>query len=388
MAFIKNRNMRLENKYVSAYNRDKMKKGAETSMLFEKFKQGINLGGFLSQYEIITGDRSEDVLRRHFETFITEADIGRIASWGFDHVRIPMDGYLFWDRETKMLRKELVEVLDRCLAWCAEYHLSAVIDLHNITGHVFGQMEEPTPLMTEEDLREEFCSFWEQMAEHFAGFRKTILMFELFNEMADATGYRWNQLYQKAIRRIREKDSGRWILVGTNYVNSVSYLNQLELVEDPYVFYNFHYYEPNVFTHQRAHFSEEFSSFGEAVSYPGSMEAYQKFLEEHPQYRKEHPMLEKQDMRNDRALMLKYLEPAEKFVHDSGRELYCGEYGVIDSASETEAVKWLSDFIDLCSQYKIGHAMWNYKCLDFELVDLEGNVVRPKVLELLNEKNR
>ncbi len=357
-------------------------------MLFKKFRQGINLGGFLSQYEIITEDRDEEVLRRHFETFITETDIERIASWGFDHVRIPMDGFLFWDRETKSLKREPLEYLDRCLEWCAKYQLSAVIDLHNISGHVYGQMDVPTALMTEENLREEFRSFWEQMAEHFAGFRKTTLMFELFNEMADATGYRWNQLYKETIRRIREKDSERWVLVGSNYVNSASYLDRLDLVEDAHVFYNFHYYDPNVFTHQRAHFSEEFSGFGKAVTYPGSLEEYQEFLKEHPQYRKEHPMFGDEDVMNDKALMLKYLEPAEKFVKYSGRELYCGEYGVIDSASEAEAIKWLGDFIDICNEYKIGHAMWNYKCLDFELVDLEGNVVRPEVLELLKEKNK
>lgn len=51
-------------------------------MLFESFKQGINLGGFLSQYELIADAGSEESLHNHFETFITEDDIRRIASWG------------------------------------------------------------------------------------------------------------------------------------------------------------------------------------------------------------------------------------------------------------------------------------------------------------------
>ena len=65
-------------------------------MLFEKFKQGINLGGFLSQYEIVADLSSEETKKKHFETFIQEQDIQKIAQWGFDHVRIPMDGYLFF----------------------------------------------------------------------------------------------------------------------------------------------------------------------------------------------------------------------------------------------------------------------------------------------------
>ena len=49
---------------------------------FYGYKNGVNLGGWLSQcgYE-----------KEHIAGFITEADIDRIASWGCDHVRLPFD---------------------------------------------------------------------------------------------------------------------------------------------------------------------------------------------------------------------------------------------------------------------------------------------------------
>ena len=75
-------------------------------MLFEKFGMGINLGGFLSQYEIVADLSSEETKKKHFETFIQEEDIQKIAQWGFDHVRIPMDGYLFFNREKQALNEE------------------------------------------------------------------------------------------------------------------------------------------------------------------------------------------------------------------------------------------------------------------------------------------
>ena len=70
-------------------------------MLFEAFKQGINLGGFLSQYELIADANSQESLKEHFETFITQEDIKQIAGWGFDHVRIPVDGYYFMTGKQK-----------------------------------------------------------------------------------------------------------------------------------------------------------------------------------------------------------------------------------------------------------------------------------------------
>lgn len=356
-------------------------------MLFENFKQGLNLGGFLSQYELIADAGSEEALRQHFDTFITEGDIRRIASWGFDHVRIPVDGFLFLDKEKKCLREEPMAYLDRCIAWCAGAGLHAVIDLHNIEGHAFGQMDHPTPLMTEETLQDNFCLFWVRMAEHFSGYRKTLLLFELFNEIADATGYMWNRLYKRTVGEIREIDPERWILVGSNFVNSVGYLDRLDLVEDPYVFYNFHYYEPNVFTHQKAHFSEEFRAYSHTLTYPGDMTQYAAFLSQNERYGREHPLMTEKTTKNDRELMLALLSSAEKFVQYSGRELYCGEFGVIDSAPVEEAVKWIRDFVMECNRLKIGHAMWNYKCLDFELVDAENQIVRPEILAVLRELN-
>ena len=106
-------------------------------MLFENFKQGLNLGGFLSQYELIADSGSREALRCHFETFITEEAIRQIAAWGFDHVRIPLDGYLFFDKEKKCLKEKPLEYLDRCIGWCEKQGMNAVIDLHHIEGHVW-----------------------------------------------------------------------------------------------------------------------------------------------------------------------------------------------------------------------------------------------------------
>lgn len=357
-------------------------------MLFEKFKQGINLGGYLSQYEIVTDPSDPVRMKEHYETFITEEDLKQIAAWGFDHVRIPMDGMLFFDREKERLRPQPLYYLDRTLDVCRKVNLNAILDLHNIWGHKYGEMTLPTPLMLEEEPRETFLLFWKQMAEHLKDFHGITLLFELFNEIADATGYRWNSLYKEAVRTIRGIDKNRWILVGTNAVNSVAYLDRLDLLDDPYVFYNFHYYEPVVFTHQRAHFSEEMSAYNRPLSYPGDFTEYHEFLKEHPAYQKEHFLIGPDDMRNDERLMDQYLSYAKDFAAYSGRELMCTEFGVIDSAKEEEAVKWIRDFVAKCNAMGIGHSMWNYKELDFELLNMKGEVTRLKLLQALIELNK
>ena len=54
------------------------------------FQRGINLGGWLSQCT---------PTKEHYDTFITEQDLRTIASWGLDHVRLPID-YVLVEQKT------------------------------------------------------------------------------------------------------------------------------------------------------------------------------------------------------------------------------------------------------------------------------------------------
>ena len=64
--------------------------------VFEGYQKGVNLGGWISQcvsYE-----------KEHFDTFITKADIDRIAAWGLDHVRLPIDYDIIVSDDPQMKR--------------------------------------------------------------------------------------------------------------------------------------------------------------------------------------------------------------------------------------------------------------------------------------------
>lgn len=347
-------------------------------MFFEAYHNGLNLGGWLALHEIIAGP-SPARQERHFEAFITKTDIQRIAGWGFDHVRLPVSAYLLYDKQRRELAPPPLQYIHRCVGWCREAGLNLILDLHDIEGNVYGAMDSPMPLLAEPALGEAFCHIWELLAASFAGVREPRIAFELLNEVSDPSEYLWNKLWQEALRRIRAVDPERPVLVGSSGQNSVAYLDQLEVVEDPWVFYNFHYYEPLAFTHQRAHFSEEIREYGQTVTYPGDISGFGRFLEEHPEYQQKHALCRKEQT-NDRALMEKLCGLAIQFQKKTGKELYCGEFGVIDSAPPEEAAKWLKDLTGLLDSHRIGHALWNYKALDFGLLDTAGNLTAQPLL--------
>lgn len=364
-------------------------------MLYEKFRNGINLGGWLSQYDcIVPSPIREETLTEHLDTFITKEDLFQIQTLGLDHVRLPVSGYFLYDREKDVLRDACLSRIRQCFSWCEEMHLNVVLDLHDVWGNVYGAMEKPMPLLTDPDPKKIFIRIWQLLAEEFKdeyeGDGKITVMFELLNEVSDAGGafpkedpagsafdasrnsrYLWNQLYMEAISAIRKVDKSRWILVGANGQNHAVYLKELSIAEDPLVFYNFHYYDPMVFTHQRAGFSEEMREFNRIVHYPDDISSFTEYLEAHPKWKTKYALTGK-EKRNDHALMEKLLSSAFRFQQETGRELYCGEYGVIATAPSKDSRAWITDLRKLFDEHRIGHALWNYKYLDFGLFDMNG----------------
>ena len=61
--------------------------------------RGINIGGWLSQLDAIKEKDPDNFsgIDAHIESFITEKDFLQVKEWGFNHVRLPIDYYLFFD---------------------------------------------------------------------------------------------------------------------------------------------------------------------------------------------------------------------------------------------------------------------------------------------------
>jgi len=363
-------------------------------MLYQNFRNGINLGGWLSQYEYIAGQPlNEEHVGQHLASFITEQNIAEIAGWGCDHVRLPIDGNLLYEEKTDSLRKPVLDKIYDCIHWCDMYHLNLVLDLHDIEGNVWGAMDDAMPLLTDKRLWHRLVRVWELLTETLLPIRKPLLMFELLNEVSDASGaypaddptgsgwdvsgnseLLWNRLASDILAAIRRIDPERYVLIGSNGQNSAVYLKELQIVSDPHVAYNFHFYDPQVFTHQKAGFSEEMSEYNRTVHYPDDIRSFSEYLKTHPNFQSKYRLVAREPF-NNYALMKRLMQPAIQFIQDTGREIYCGEFGVIDEAPVSDAAHWIHDLCSIMDDNKIGHALWNYKYLSFGLVGLDNRPV-------------
>ena len=316
-----------------------------TLMRDRGFARGVNLGGWLSQC---------DYSRQRLDHFITESDIAVIASWGLDHVRIPVDYNVLEDGRTYF--DEGFARLSRAISWCRERGLHVVLDLHKTAGYSFDDGEAEGGFFSSGALQERFYRLWEELARRFGSLSGEVA-FELLNEVTDKTfSDAWNRVSTQCIRRIRAIAPDTLILLGGYYNNAAEAVPDLCPPADEHVVYNFHCYDPLAFTHQGAPWVQKLDQAAR------------------PSFA-------------DMALPADYFDrrfaPAIKAARERGAGLYCGEYGVIDRARPEDTLAWFRQIHDTFERHGIARCAWSYKQMDFGLSDQRLDGVREELVRLL-----
>ena len=140
---------------------------------FKGYKKGVDFGGWLSQC-VHT--------KEHYDTFISEEDVKTAASWGIDHIRLPIDYNLLED-ENGTPTDHGCGYIDNAVKWCKAAGLNIILDLHKTAGYSFDKGEGEFGFFDSEPLQERFMKLWDRIAERYAVSDGTIA-FELLNEVS------------------------------------------------------------------------------------------------------------------------------------------------------------------------------------------------------------
>lgn len=336
------------------------------------YKKGVNLGGWLSQccHE-----------KNHYDSFIQEKDIETIASWGADHVRLPLDYVLVQDEEGDFI-PEGFAYIDRCIQWCEVNGLNMILDLHKTKGFSFDFNENQYGFFEQEELQNRFYALWEKLASLYGKYKEKV-SFELLNEITDVKYAKlWNAIAKNTISKIRSITTETYILIGGVWNNSIDALEMLDLPYDDRIVYNFHYYGPLAFTHQQAYWidtmSPEFT-----IDYPASTQEYikgsienlnQDMVTSLAQY--DRPLLDQHYIEDQISIAI-------RISKERNVPVYCGEYGVIDRVNPKKALRWYQDIHNIFETYLIGRAIWTYKEMDFGIIDENRSVIQSEIIQLL-----
>ena len=194
-----------------------------------------------------------------------ENDVKILAENGFKALRLPIDLDLYAtnrdafvaDTTGKVelqMNDSIFIVLDSFVNWTERYGMSLTIDYHeydnsyNVTSS------------TDKKYLAMMASVWKAVVAHYASNEREDLFFELLNEpdMKDGkvTQANWTIAAQGMIDSIRTVDTKHTIIFGDAQWYSIALLAKRTPFTDDNIIYAVHSYEPYIFTHQSASWTE------------------------------------------------------------------------------------------------------------------------------------
>ena len=343
---------------------------------FDGYMHGVNLGGWLSQC---------DHTKERYDPFIVESDIEKIKSWGLDHIRVPVDYNLVED-EAGNFKEEGFAYIQKAIDWAGKCGLNMVLDLHKTYGYSFDAGEGESGFFENEAYQERFYKLWNELSKRYGRYSERVA-FEMLNEVTDkAYSDSWNRISTECIKVIRRNAPDVKILLGGYYNNSIEALADLELPYDENVIYNFHCYEPLVFTHQGATWADGMRAdfrMPFAVTYA----EYDRLSRENLGSYAQLEASEFKGLDPDKVIGIEYFDnmiaEAVRIAEERNVALYCGEYGVIDRTSPENALAWYKTICECFDKYGIGRAAWSYREMDFGIVDARMDSVRDELVKIL-----
>jgi len=309
------------------------------------FKRGVNISHWLSQNE---------PAQPYAAAWFDEEDISWIAAQHFDHIRYPIDGRL-WLRPDGSLDEEKITPFVQALAWTKAHGLGAILDMHFLPGASFDPGSEQNTVFTDAKLQEKVADFWARVARRFAN-EGDYLRFELLNEPVAEKNDELNGFNRRMLAAIRESNPTRMVYITSNRWSGFPSVGDVEVPADPNVAITLHFYEPMIFTHQRAPWAN-FPADMPAVKFPGALPDLAAYVSaKHYAFRPAGYELTVHQV--DEAF-----EKVAAWVAKNapGREIHIGEFGVYIAADAASKRNWIAAVSGNAARRGWGWAVWDYQ---------------------------
>lgn len=320
--------------------------------------RGVNLGGWFSQVDDLYAKDPErnPGLHAHLRSFLGAADFAQIRSWGFNHVRLPVDYYNVFERTSLAPDEVALGLLSAAIASATATGLGVILDLHRCPGHDFfaGTLREQ-PFFSDPACRRQALNVWSVLAERFGA--NPLVALEILNEPVASNAAIWNAVKDEFCAHLRCLAPRSTIVVGSNRWNSASEFAALTPVDDDNILYSFHCYTPLLFTHQHAPWID-YAPIRTVRHWPADFGVDPGLP----------TRLHFEFGRWDRDQLRAALAAPIAFRAKHGVPVACNEFGVYAPAPLDDRLRYMNDLVGIFREADLGWSYWNYKNLDFGIV--------------------
>ena len=199
------------------------------------------------------------------------------------------------------------------------------------------------------------------LAAHYSTWDADRVFLEVMNEPEFNDPYRWIGVQTKLAATIRQGAPTLTILAAGARWSDDDDLVFEEPLHDPNVIYNFHFYEPHIFTHQGATWGAYSWHWLRGLQYPLNPESAERVAALVPNAVDRLPVIRYGYDHWDAARIEAEMKQAAEWAHQRGVPLVCNEFGVYrDYADPRDRDAWLRDVRTALERNGIGWTMWDY----------------------------
>lgn len=304
------------------------------------FNRGVNLTNWL---------QASNTRQIQFTKF-TKEDFIDIKNLGCDVIRLPINLHFMTSGAPDYTIDPLfLFFLDQIVDWAEELELHLILDNHTFDP---GTSTDP-------NIGETLIPVWTQMAAHFKD-RSAYLYYEILNEPHGIADAAWNEIQREVIEAIRTVDRQHTIVVGPAGWNSYHNLSNMPEYDDDNLIYTFHFYDPFLFTHQGASWTDPSLGPLSGVPFPydaARMPALPPELEGSwvkgalTNYRNEGEVEHVKEL----------IDIAANFRAERNVPLFCGEFGTyIPNSGDEDRTYWYGVARSYLEEKGIAWTIWDY----------------------------
>jgi endoglucanase len=283
-------------------------------------------------------------------TKFTKQDFINIKSLGCDVIRLPINLHAMTDGAPNYTVSPLFFFfLDQIIDWAEELELHLILD-----NHTFDPAANTDP-----NIGDVLVPVWTQLAERYKD-RSNYIYYEVLNEPHGISDAQWNAIQQNVVAAIRAVDQKHTIVIGPAGWNSYQNLGAMPQYADDNLIYTFHFYDPFIFTHQGASWTDPSMVPLVDVPFPydaASMPACP------PELVNTWVKSNLDNYRNEGTVqrVKQLIDIAANFQGQRGVRLFCGEFGVyIPNSDDADRVYWYNVVRSYLEEKGIAWTIWDY----------------------------
>ena len=172
--------------------------------------------------DLIGQDEANEFWELYRANYVAQADIDKIAEWGFNHIRVPFHYKQFYD-STGTETPIGYAIVDELITWCQPHNIYIILDMHCAPGAQNGgpisDSDGIARLWLEDSYKELTIQIWKEIATYYAN-HTLIAGYDLINEPVLPSGVsleEFKQLYVDITEAIREVDNNHLIWIEGNW---------------------------------------------------------------------------------------------------------------------------------------------------------------------------